>query len=96
MKRKMSLLEQAHGLLCNAPTDGTSAETGDEWRRLRDDWICRWAHLIADQQTKEHNARIQVRNEAIADYEQRSSAAYEPEPIDEVRDAGTPGKPWGR
>jgi hypothetical protein len=69
MKRKMALLEQAHGLLCNAPSDNTSAEDGDTWRRLRAEWIARWEHVIRDQQAKEHNQRIAIGNEAIDNYQ---------------------------
>lgn len=69
MKRKMALLEQAHGLLCNAISDSTSAEDGETWLRLRAEWIARWEHVIRDQQSKEHNARVAVGNEAIGNYE---------------------------
>lgn len=68
MKRKMALLEQAHGLLCNVPSDGTSAEDGDMWRKLRAEWIERWFHVIGDHATKHHNKRIQIGNEAIEKY----------------------------
>jgi hypothetical protein len=76
MKRKMDLLERAHGLLCNVPSDNTSAEQGEEWNKLRADWIRRWEHLIADQQTKEHNARVAVGNEAITDYQERERVGW--------------------
>lgn len=69
MKRKMALLEQAHGLLCNVPGDGGSAEDGEQWRKLRQEWIDRWYHLIKDQQTKEHNRHISIGNDAITEFE---------------------------
>jgi hypothetical protein len=75
VKRKMALLEQAHGLLCNAPGDGGSAEDGEEWHRQRAEWIERWTHVIRDQRTKEHNARVAIGNEAIARYDVSSFAS---------------------
>jgi hypothetical protein len=71
MQRKMDLLERAHGLLCNAPSDNTGAEEGDAWRRLRTEWIARYGHLIKDQQAKEHNRRVAIGNNAIEEYESR-------------------------
>ncbi len=72
MKRKMALLEQAHGLLCNTPSDGTSAEEGDLWRNKRAEWIDRWTHVIRDHATKHHNKRIRIGNEAITDYQHKA------------------------
>lgn len=69
----MALLEQAHGLLCNAPGEGGAAAEAAEWRRLRTDWIDRWVHVIRDQQTKDHNRRVSIGNTAIIEYEERRS-----------------------
>jgi hypothetical protein len=71
MKRKMALLEQAHGLLCNVPQSGDFDETQQQWNKLRTEWIERWTHVIGDQQVKERNARTAVGNAAVEDYQRR-------------------------
>lgn len=99
MKRKMALLEQAHGLLCNAPSDATSAEDGERWVKLRSEWIARWEHVIRDQRTKEHNRRIAVGNDAIDAFQRRAARSgvelrandATPEPVAVCSKCGTAG-----
>lgn len=76
-ERKMQMLERAHGLLCNVPSDGSSAEEGNEWRRLNQEWIDEWFHVIKAHQTKHQNARTAIGNEAIAEFEASQRDAKE-------------------
>lgn len=73
MNRKMDLLERAHGLLCNIPGDGGSAEDGEQWHKLRAEWIERWVHVIRDQQIKHHNKQVRIGNDAITAYQEKST-----------------------
>lgn len=78
MQRKMDLLEQAHGLLCNAPGAGGAEHDHDTWLKLRAEWIDRWTHVIKDQQTKRHNARIAIGNAAVTASEDEHRGEHVP------------------
>jgi hypothetical protein len=90
MQRKMDLLEQAHGLLCNAPGAGGAEHDHEAWLKLRAEWIERWSHVIKDQQTKRHNVRIAIGNAAITASEEAHRGEHVPADWDSKRDGGGP------
>lgn len=69
MRAKMDLLEAAHGLLCNKPTDGMSAEESEEWHSAFRKWTSRYEALLTVDASKRENKRTQIITEYILDEE---------------------------
>jgi hypothetical protein len=62
MRLKMDLLDQAYGLLCNKPSDGTSAEEAEEWLDAFHRWSDAYRVVIHKDQVKRHNRLVQAVN----------------------------------